>query len=212
MLLATPEALMGRLSQSTSIGHTEGVAISVLRAATPIIETLLGTELSEREVTDYFDYRIWAFRSRFEPVKLLLSHGMVDGESALVVYERASGYSSLQSISQGSVVDAGDYYVGYESGSVVLLRDVAQGNPSIAVTYLSGFGVDAEGVFKNVPVWLQEAAISIGVEVMQAHAVTRAKIDVRDMAPHMRRVASSQLNSHIRPRYGLYPARVVIAD
>jgi len=205
MKLATAQDVYDRMSSSGAAAGGTTTANSVLEAATPIIENILGSPLESAERIDFFDFDPSVFDTpTLAGSKFYLTQMFVDGNVKVYLSPDGAPLSSvtgLTPLAEGVSTFA-------QLGEVLLASESVYVGPStIAMKYSAGFS-DAS---PDIPTWLKEAAISSAVRVMHSQTIAHNKKDVPDMSVELHRIVYQQINNRIRPRYfGYYPAQTMV--
>lgn len=203
--LATDSDLQGRLNSNV----TNTVANqSVLSAATPIVESVLGTPLALSERIDWFDYIPSRMAGRFTTLRLLLTQGfIVDGTFSLYLSEDGTAVDDVFT-GLTALVENEDYFLNQETGVIELEVQPTVGRSTIAAYYEAGFSGETDS---TIPQWLNEAVISAAIGVLHTSKVAHKKEDITGRSRAMRSILCQQLNSHVRPRMiGAPPARTLV--
>lgn len=208
MILTTPTIVVERTrlqARSSSID----AATSALRAVTSIAESMIGTKLDRKLVTDYFSVKVSRFSSR-SSLCFYPSRGFIDPKLPLSVRIGEKG-ERIQDFGTAKELGPEDYDIDYESGVLDIYDTLYNGNNNVAIQYTAGFTVGAGQVATGVPQWLEQAAISAAIASIQAHATPTQ--DTQYMGVQLRLIEnqlSRVLNSHIRPRHnGIFESKTV---
>ena len=213
MFLTTPQAVLQRMSLGSTAQGNITSAQSVLGAATPIVQNILGTDLNEATVTDYFNYKIARSRSRFAQYDLFLTRGFVNSEVDFTIHESNNGERVSLVDGNFDQVDPKWYDVDYDLGIVTMQKDLPVGAGRVAIVYSAGFGSDGDGVIQDGPEWLTQAAITACVNLLHSHIVAYNKIDVRSMSKGLHAAFEQLISSHIRPALnGFHPSSSIVRD
>ena len=213
MFLANPQDVLQRMSLGSTAQGNITSAQSVLGAATPVVQNIIGTELSEATVYDRYDYRIKRSRSKFEPYVLYLTRGFVNSEQSVVVYSSNDGKAVDLTGSNHDVIDPEHYDIDYDLGLITMHKDLAQYPGRSLVTYAAGFGVDGDQVAQDIPEWLKQAAITACVNLLHQHVTAYNKSDIFNMQRGLHVALERLITTHIRPALNVkYPSSSVVRD
>lgn len=191
MRLVNAEAVLGRMNLTRSVGtNPETLVESVLDGVTPIIESIIRSSTQYAKRDDYFSHNRSKYAD-YKPLTLKLSQRFVIAKY-VKVYISESGLP-LGDLTDLTPLTSSDYLLDAEKGEITLLVEPPKGHRILAVRYRAGF--DSES--KEIPKWLQEAAISAAIAVHHAQAVTHGKKDVRDMSKELNRILYAQLSDYV---------------
>ena len=204
MKLATSSDVVTRMGSSVLAGNISIAADSVLEAATPILENIIGTPFSSSDRIDWFSYNVSSFDTSEEFV-LNLQQAYVDG--GIAVYFSNDGAPVLQDFSNADPVSDASLFVDTDRGIVTLLSLPMSGTSTVAVKYSAGF---SEGS-SDIPSWLKEAAVSAAVRLIHAQTLSHSKDDISQAAPELHRLLQLGTSNYIRPRMnGVFPVRSTV--
>lgn len=205
MLLASPTDVLSRLGLATSEDRLVSVK-SALQGVTFKIESDIGTELSNRDRIDYFSVPSYNTQPRI--ITLRLAQGFVDRDSDIIVSLSTSG--SISDSTSVIVIPEDEYEVDFNLGTVTIHGTIYSGSEVYSVQYTSGFGVSgADKIAAGIPDWLEEAAKSATVLILNAENFSRQKTKNFKYDTNLaHRMYTNIVNPHIRPRSsGISPAR-----
>lgn len=205
MRLARVEDVVARMGGNVSSGNTSAAAGSALDAATPLVESIIGTPLAAATRTDWFSYKPSVYSDSSEVV-LYLTQGYVS-DAGVTVYLSDSTSPVLQDFSNATAVDDTYVILNEEEGTVTLQYLPYIGSNTIAVRYEAGFSSRAS----SIPEWMQQAAITACVRVLHSQKLGHKKEDTLSAAPELHRVLYAQCIEYSRPRaFGLPPSRTTV--
>lgn len=208
MLLANPEDVLERMSLNSQLSGGVASARSALEAATPILESLVGTAFTRSTQTDYFRYLPNKYKATPHYVQFYLENGFVDANSAFNVYVVSNTDNTVQ-IDANSLVDPQYYSVDYQRGILTLFYAPSASQEAVAVSYTSGMVVIADH-FNKPPQWLREAGIITAIKILHNQSTTYNKKDLTDMSQKVKREMLGAVSDYVRPRMnGLFPVRSV---
>ena len=159
-----------KYTDNTEVNNCLGIALD---SATLYIEALLGTTLALK--TDNEDLFVWKdyvdLLQKGASGSLFLRNGFVDSTGLVVELSSSMfDWTSPTSVVAGSYLlrnDKGLLYIDLEAITDMSfgIYGLRNNQPHIRVQYSSGFTEDVSGVFKDVPDWLQEAAVFVAREL-----------------------------------------------
>jgi hypothetical protein len=204
MKLATAADVTTRMGSNVNMGNIATAAESVLEAATPIIENILGTPLASADRIDWFSYNDSIFDTPLE-VEYNLTQAFVEG--TVTFYYSEGTNPVLRDFSNATAVDSAYVDLDEEAGRATLYSIPNTGTSVVAARYSAGF---TEGS-TEIPDWLREAAIAAAVRVIHSHTLGHNKDDISQVAPELHRILMMVLNNHIRTRlHGIFPNRTKV--
>lgn len=197
MKLVSAQSLGERLNLSDSLITSGTTQLeSVLASATSLIEGVIRTQLESRDRLDYFSPN-WPRLSSYSMKTISLSQKFVES-GAISVYYTADGYPISSIATATKMTENTDYVVDYQNGFVKLLTEPTKGVNTVAVKYTAGFKDEGS----NVPLWLQEAAITAATYVRHTQAVSHNRKDVKDLSPEIRKQLMGMLNEYVMSDMG----------
>lgn len=209
MRLTTPERVMQSMGVQSGTGQIAS-ARQALDNATAILGGLLETDFAFGTFTDYFDIPPFSRGSTHRAV-FRLTNALVSSSPLSV--RTSKYYERLVTPNDGTVLDPTSYSFDSAKGAVSLIDDLPAVKGGICITYKSGFrtgGID-EDTYDGVPDWLQQAAVTAAVLMIQSHALTAAhtkSASVKQAVDSVRRHLSLVLSNRLRPRaVAEYPIR-----
>lgn len=202
MQLAKAQDVVTRMGGSVSQGNTIVAAGSALDAATPFVESIIGTPLAVVTRTDWFSYKPSVYSDSSEVV-LYLTQGYVS-DAGVTVYLSDSTSSVLQDFSNATALDDEYVILNEEDGTVALQYLPYIGTNTVAVRYEAGFSSRSS----SIPEWMRQAAITACVRVLHSQKLGHKKDDTLTAAPELHRALYAQCIEYARPRaFGLAPSR-----
>lgn len=216
MRLATAQQVLTLMSVQSSTG-TEAAANIALDLSYPIIESMLDTRLQLTNYVDFFDYG--ALRSIYSspvPTILWLTSRFLVSTPDIVVRESVDD-QPLRTAGDGVLVDPSDYFVNHDTGELSLLRTHRRGLSTVSVAYRAGFADNGKQINDDaVPNWLETAAITAAIHVLNTHPSTPANRKTpyaEEMSRMLRGYLYGTLAPHLRSRVSrLMPSRSVIVN
>ena len=201
MRLADPEDVLRRMGVMV---HTDNLASAeaALQAATPTIESILDTSLSQRSIQDFFDYRPSRYQGRFRELVLRSSQGYWTGPPKVYFSETTS--SLPQDLTQLTPISPVWYVYDATQGTLTLILEPKQGLSTVCVAYTAGF-TDAQDPV--IPDWLREAAVTQALFHIHTTVVGYNSIDRRDRTGLIDHSVLAMLNPHRRTRIGTWASR-----
>lgn len=207
MRLATPEEVVLATGVASNAGSLDN-ARRALDSSLHDTENFLETVFSEQSVTDYF--------SPTDTSTVYRLSRMLIAEDTLVV--RVSPTTDpLLTEADGDLVPATDYFLNAEKG-LLTFRDTLYPAPhTLSVSFDSGLALDsATKVYKGVPRWLAEAAISAAVAALNVTPFNQANRKEKNVATVAKTLTArlyQALAPHFRPRMLVeMPVRTVVHE
>lgn len=211
MKLVAVTPVLDRMNLSNTVAANNPTAVnSAIEGATTYLESLLRTPLAVQTRVDYFSYRPGTYSKRVANTKLWLSQSFLvgQGEFPIEVYYSEDD-TPITDIGTLTALNAADYEIDLERGSVFVDVAPPKGRAVIAVRYKAGY-VDENDV--SIPEWLKQGAIAAAIMQHYINTVTPSKKDnVTAKKKSLSWAVYSAVNEYIFSKYGgLSPVRTII--
>lgn len=202
--LASKQNVLDLLSIRTTTQSTQAIG-RALETATSIAGSLLGTGFDlETRLDRYRPTRedLDTLR-KGEPHGFLFTNGFLPQDKAKV-YGSSKVIADIADTETTSLLESSVYLIEPETGVLTLDSLPVSGFCTLLVRYESGFEVDGDDVYQEVPQWLRDAVVTSCIEVLRANVITANKKDnLTDMTTALTRELRTILYAHMRPRYGI---------
>ena len=196
MLLSSPERVL-RLMGAQPVGDSVESAEAALEVASETISIALDTSLVKTNRLDYFSYLPSKYETSYTPQTLILQQGFLLGTPNVYTGD------TIPTIDSGTAwVLNTDFTYDPDKGVVILLSVPPRGHNKILVEYSAGF-VDEDDPL--LPSWLIQAGLKEAISQIQSSVIGYNRKDMRDKSGFLDRAARRLLDSHQRPRFGLFP-------
>ncbi len=200
MLLSTGEKVVVALGVSAGEGVT-AKAEAALHLAFPIIEGLLETSLTYGKQVDYYNSVSLSVLHSYSTV-LRLTNRFVDAATVVVKYALVT--EDAISRDTGEILPEAAYSIDSINGLVsIFSKYLASGKYTFVVSYDYGADAPRPGKVPELPVWVEQAAISAAVMSMNVHPSIPGNKNNKTIAEVTTAIGGylrMQLQAYYRPR------------